>query len=321
MDREWQAALLAAGNKELCMNLRITLVLALAGLLASAGLASAQAAIDYPGDRLPGQAPERFAPGVAWQATASWWWMSAPAFSPAGTELFFCKYFPNGPHEVWTSSLEKGAWKNPVKAWFSETEFTASPCFSPDGKHLYFYAEGRPGASIFRMRRQGSGWSAPEPCVIPLPAGKALGQAFHVAANGNVYVTVLNGPQAWNSAKLCVSRLRNGSYSMPEELPGAINTESSSEMVSWVAPDEGYLFFASSRRGGRGEHDIYVSTRNSAGSWGAAVPVSILNTYQEDSWLSFSPDGAFAFFNSVDSGGRGYAAYWVAAKALAAFLP
>ncbi len=126
------------------MSLRTSGVLALVGLLVSAGLASAQAAIDYLGDRLPGQAPERFAPGVAWLAAASWWWMSAPAFSPAGTELFFCKYFHNGPHEVWASSFERGAWKEPVKAWLSETACIPSPFFRLMGNISIFTLKAGP---------------------------------------------------------------------------------------------------------------------------------------------------------------------------------
>ncbi len=221
---------------------------------------------------------------VARLASYAWWWMSSPQFSPAGTEFFFCKYFPNGPHEVWMSSLEKGVWKEPVKAW-----------------------------------------SAPEPCPIPLPAGKILGQAFHVAANGNAYVTVLNGSLSgardWGSAKLCVARLVKGVYSMPEELPGAINTGSASEMVSWVASDESFLIFSSSRKGGKGQHDIYISARSTGGAWGAPAAINLLNTYEEDSWLCLSPDGAIAFFTTASRGDRGYAAYWLDAKALDSVLP
>jgi hypothetical protein len=290
-----------------------------------AAQANGPALIAYPGGALPGLSPELFAPGPAFQASGAWWWMSSPVFSPAGTEFYFCKYLPNGPHEVWMSSLENGAWKDPVKARFSTTDFTASPCFSPDGASLYFYAEGRPGGQIFRMRREGKSWSAPEPCAIPLPAGKILGQAFHVAANGNLYLSVLNGAlggtREWASAKLCVSRPANGAYTLPSELPGAINSGFASEVVSWVAPDESYLFFSSSRKGGRGEHDIYISVRGRDGGWGPAEPIGFLNSYQEDTWLSLSPDGAVAFFTTASRTGRGYAAYWFDAKALDSVLP
>lgn len=52
-------------------------------------------------------------------------------------------------------------------------------------------------------------------------------------------------------------------------------------MVSWIAPDEGYLLFSSTRRGERDEHAIYASTRSTAGDWGAAAPISALNTCHE----------------------------------------
>ena len=58
------------------------------------------------------------------------------------------------------------------------------------------------------------------------------------------------------------------------------------------------LFFASSRPGGAGAMDIYVSAHRN-GRWEAPRNVgSAVNTPAAELWTALSPDGRYLFFNS-----------------------
>jgi hypothetical protein len=64
-----------------------------------------------------------------------------------------------------------------------------------------------------------------------------------------------------------------------------------------IAPDGSYLIFSSSRSGGLGQSDLYVSY-NQGGAW--TTPRNLgpaINTSWIEDWPSISPDGKYLFFN------------------------
>jgi dipeptidyl aminopeptidase/acylaminoacyl peptidase len=76
----------------------------------------------------------------------------------------------------------------------------------------------------------------------------------------------------------------------------------------WVAPDGSYLLFHSRRDGGIGGWDLYVSFRESDGSWGAARNLGEpINTTGDEADATISPDAKHIFFS------KGGDIYWVSA--------
>lgn len=78
------------------------------------------------------------------------------------------------------------------------------------------------------------------------------------------------------------------------------------------------LFFASTRPGGQGINDFWVSTRGSDGTWGTAVVIAELNTAFEDNKLAIERDGLTMYFSSNrPGGGQELAGFniWVATRA------
>jgi Tol biopolymer transport system component len=66
------------------------------------------------------------------------------------------------------------------------------------------------------------------------------------------------------------------------------------------------VFIASDRPGGRGDFDIWVSTRaTTSGPWSTPVNLTSLNTNFVDFTPSLSPDGTILYFSSVRDGGSG----------------
>src|SRR5262249_55720262 len=86
---------------------------------------------------------------------------------------------------------------------------------------------------------------------------------------------------------------------------------------AWVAEDdEGgspLLFFVSTRPGGLGNFDIYVSTISARGSFGAPALVSELNSSSNDRRPSVRSDGLELFLDSDRAGSLG-ADLWVATR-------
>jgi len=59
--------------------------------LACVFLQNLSAQTPYLGQTPPGLIPQRFAPSNI-QSNGVWFWRTAPAFAPDGTEMFFAKY-------------------------------------------------------------------------------------------------------------------------------------------------------------------------------------------------------------------------------------
>ena len=94
-------------------------------------------------------------------------------------------------------------------------------------------------------------------------------------------------------------------FSMPQNLGATVNS-ADEEGLAVLAPSGLSLYFQSSRAGGQGGTDIWVSQRATLSSaWGAAQNVVMLNTSSGDSPGSISPDGREMFINSQRPGGQG----------------
>ena len=93
-------------------------------------------------------------------------------------------------------------------------------------------------------------------------------------------------------------------------LSDAINTENYEADV-FVAPDESYLIFCSTRPGGQGRGDLYVSFRNEDGNWTEAKSMGDkINTRNLELCPCVSSDGHYFFYTSNED------IYWVDAKVI-----
>ncbi|HEU4382141.1 MAG TPA: hypothetical protein VFR85_01460 [Anaeromyxobacteraceae bacterium] len=103
-------------------------------------------------------------------------------------------------------------------------------------------------------------------------------------------------------------------WSEPVNLGPTINT-SASDINPTLSPDGLALYFASTRTGGLGGNDLWVSRRASPDDpWGAPVNLAVLNTTGADTAPAFSVDGHSLFFVS-DRPGNGLNDIWVTRRA------
>ncbi|TFG74501.1 MAG: hypothetical protein E4H23_11925 [Chrysiogenales bacterium] len=105
-------------------------------------------------------------------------------------------------------------------------------------------------------------------------------------------------PGGLGKGDIYISRFENDQYAEPENLGSAINNEHF-DMDPFIAPDESYLIFSSSRPGGSGNNDLYISFRKPDGGWSAAVNMgSAVNSYAHEIHPFVSRDGKYLFFCS-----------------------
>ena len=83
-----------------------------------------------------------------------------------------------------------------------------------------------------------------------------------------------------------------------------------------ISPDGLSLYFASTRPGGVGFHDLWVATRTSTtDEWSEPVHLgSAINSWADDYGPSISSDGLTLYFRSNRSGGRGQGDIWVSTR-------
>jgi len=279
-----------------------------AGSLALLALAGASIAADYLDQKLPGAAPEVFAPGIV---SGSGQAHMAPAFSADGSEVFWLTHpvppAAAAPDRALTSRRTAGQWSAP-----KASAFDGMVAIAPDGKQLFFSsARPCPGAAadseaedIWVADKTQGGWSAPQ-CLglaARFPELK-FATAMSVARNGTLYFLAHMAGTRF-SIGIYRSRLAGGHYAKPEPLPGAINMAGALNWMPFISPDERFLLFASNRPGaldtpvkGWPGGDIHISRQRADG--GGSDPVNLgppVNSTVQERLPGMTPDGRYLFF-------------------------
>lgn len=201
---------------------------------------------------------------------------------------------PKGDHGLWVQSnsgrrdtlvimeakIKKGKLLNKRVAPFSLNAARGlwrdiDPMFSPDGKTIYFQST-RPVPG-FPARKGFDIWA------IQKGQGGKWGEAFHlgntinsdssesyssVSINGNMYFTLAKN----GMTDIYVSKFIKGKYETPVALPSIINDQAERESNPFIAADESFIIYFSTKKAGLGEVDLYISF-NKNGEW--QYPVNI----------------------------------------------
>ena len=133
-----------------------------------------------------------------------------------------------------------------------------------------------------------------------LPSYPELKFAYNlsIARNGTLYFLGYAGGLR-NNFGIYRSELIEGEYAKPELLQPGINaSEGIRNWTPYIAPDESYLLFSSSRGTSEmAQGDLFICFRQPDGNW--TDPVSLgesINSNQLERFPSVSPDGKYLFF-------------------------
>lgn len=270
----------------------------------------------YLGQKEPGASPEPFAVGIV---NGRFGLHCAPAFSPDGCEAYWNLMIePRATGysipRLLVSRLRDGRWTALQIAPFTGEGMDADvPCFTPDGKRLYFMSRRvRPGEAqstgehIWFMERERDGWSQPRP-VDETVNRFPLHWQFAVDQDYNLYIHA-NVSGGLGDSDLYFAKYAGGRYLEPVNLGASLNSPGREETPG-IAPDGSYLLF-------QRDSDLHVSFRNLDGSWGEPVNLGPeINSPGPDLCPMVTADGKYLFFLSQ------WNACWVSAEVIERLRP
>ena len=225
-----------------------------------------------------------------------------PVLTPDGETLYFTRRNNRDGNEyIVVSRLRDGGWSPPEIASFSGRFYDKEPFVSRDGRTLYFASTrpAEPGGEdeafdIWVVRREADGWTEPRRLSDAVNSDD-YDNYPSVAANGNLYFASRR-EGGHGRLDLYSSRLVNGEYQPAENLGPTVNSEAT-DADPFIAADESYLIFTSTREGTLGAGDLYISY-NREGEWTAPHHLGTVVNSQDFDYTPFvSPDGAYLYFS------------------------
>jgi hypothetical protein len=176
-----------------------------------------------------------------------------------------------------------------------------SPFITPDGDTLYFFftpdlsipveRQIRDGVTgIYVSKKTDGGWGEPQRVVLQDPGKLALDGCPFVHDDVMWFCSARTGYTGvhWFTAEFVDGAWRNWTNAdfNPKYEVGELD----------ISADGTELYFASSRAGGRGDLDIWVS-KWIDGGWGEPVDVAVVNSVDAEGWPAVSPSGDELWFS------------------------
>jgi OmpA-OmpF porin, OOP family len=248
----------------------------------------------------------------------------SPTISPDGKKLFFLRtghpdntlYPQPGTQDIWMTKLDStGKWTpaRHLKAPFNDELYNAIEGFSADGNTRYikgYYERGQyagMGFSYFELTKDG--WAGPTGIKVKgyessiSDADHSISSYIHTDNKTLLMSFVPKGRKKTDHDLYVSFRKENGNFSEPVLLP--VVSSPYDEIGPFLASDGVTLYFASTRPGGYGSHDIWMSRRldDTWQSW--SEPVNLgpeINTKSWDAYYSVAAAGDVAYMVSSDGG-------------------
>ena len=250
-----------------------------------------------------------------------------PCISFDGLELYFGSDRPGGygSSDIWVASRTTTSepWGKPVNLGPKvNTQANETPtCVSSDGLELYFsdWPEphrpgGHGGCDLWMTRRptKDAPWGEPVNLGLPITTSNNEGDAC-ISTDGLTLYFCSDGEPSIGSYDLLVTTraTKQSRWGPPVNLGPTVNN-SAIDSQPRILPDNLALFFVSTRAGGLGGYDIYI-TRRSAIDQPWSKPVNLgpaVNSSMEDWHPCISPDGSTLIFQSDRLGGLGGFDLW-----------
>lgn len=250
----------------------------------------------YFGQTHPGDSAIVFAPGKISLPNRN---ESCITISPDGKSIFHSvEFWPSaGIPFILHYEYKNNKWTGPDTATFSKNRMTNEPIFAFNGSRIYLDANptlNQVGSvDLSYVTKNDTVWS--NPISMGNPPNLSVDQ-YHpcIVADTSVYFSASNG-------LIVRCQYHNGIYQPRTILPFPINYANTTQTWGdpYVAADESYIIFKSTRTGGFGGNDIYISYKKSDGNWTNPKNLgSKINTQYDETSGDVTPDGNYMTFGS-----------------------
>jgi len=261
--------------------------------------------LPYLGQKPPGITPELFAPDII----ATGFNERDLTISPDGREIFYGILTSRHITIMHTRQID-GSWSEPAVAGFASDNrfFYLEPCFSHDGKTVYFLSTMPPPGKEPKPRWAYQNiWASDK-----LPDG-SWGEIYNpdtvlnrfnsqfypsLTRSGTIYFT--RSDEKTGKSVILRARKSGNGYGEPEHLPGAVNG-SGNIFNAFIAPDENFLIACVENKSNTvnpGFVNYYIFFRDENDNWSEGIsfgPEININGSNAIS-ASLSPDGMYLFF-------------------------
>ena len=149
----------------------------------------------------------------------------------------------------------------------------AEPTFTADGRTMYYNCFDRaatPGSDICVSRLVDGRWSEPEVVGPPISTAEYTEVEPLLSPDGNRLYIMSDRPGGVGGMDIWVSEKVNGEWAEPENLGEPINSEHMDHCLYFAGEDWDVAYWTSTRPGGYGGNDIWMSRRVN-GVWQEAV--------------------------------------------------
>lgn len=266
----------------------------------------------YMGQKTPGDIPMVFAPNFISTEEQEF----GSVFNSDATEFYF-GVDVNGKNEIRYSKLIKGMWSKP-EIFLSDDKYSFNdPFLSPDENRLYFISKRAfdgvgdvKDVDIWYVQKDNDRWSKPINAGLNINSSR---NEYYISFtnDGTMYFSsnVNASDENLNSDyDIYYSKSMNGKFQKPIALGEMINSKEYEADV-FVAPDESYMIFCSTRENGFGRGDLYVSFKNEDNEWSTAISMGKeINTHNYEYCPFVTKDGKYLFYTSNQD------IYWVSTR-------
>jgi len=282
----------------------------------------------YLGQKPPGMKPAVFAPGIIPTGAGE----GSSVFSKDLKTFIFNRY-DKGTKNLYITRLTESGWSNPEVLKLGNSKYHLGDfTLSPDGKTFFFSSrmptDDHPKkfkrSNIWKVSFSKIGWG--KITIIPSPISTYENHESYpsIANNGTLYFFARDRG-GFGKSDLYLSRLVNGEYIKIENMGKTLNTEHH-EWDPYIAPDESYLIFCSTKEDSFGEDDLYISFKKKDSSWSKPINMgSEINSPASENRPYVTPDGKYFIYtstmkhrnadnNSFGNGKRDI--YWIDSKIL-----
>lgn len=177
----------------------------------------------------------------------------------------------------------------------------AEPTFTADGRTMYFNCYDRaptPGSDICVSTLVDGDWSEPEVVGAPISTSEHVEVEPLLSPDGNQLYIMSDRPGGLGGMDIWVSDKVNGEWTEPRNLGAPINSPHMDHCLYFFGENWDVAYWTSTRPGGFGGNDIYMSRRVD-GVWQEAVNLGPnVNTAGSEHHSLPSPDGRSLYISA-----------------------